>query len=142
MFLGVLSGLISGTICFILVYIVGVVAIAVKAEDLLATALAALTVLPLMLIFVLLIPTAIICILIGFTSATLLSLTSRSVSIIAAAVVGLVLSEILLGLILPIFATESNAELLSIARNPFVIAVYGLLLGSLTGCLFRWISRG
>ncbi len=123
LFLGLLSGLISGTICFILVYIVGVVAIALNLRDFLATVLASFTVLPLMLIFVLLIPTGIICVLIGFISGTILSLTSRGVSITASAIAGLVFGEIILGLALPFFATPSNAELLSIAGNRYLVGI-------------------
>src|SRR5258705_13843578 len=84
-FLGLLSGLISGTVCLTLAYLVGVAAIAISLRDFFATLLAAFTVLPLMIILVLLIPTAFICIILGLASGTALSLMSRAASLPATA---------------------------------------------------------
>ena len=139
--LGLLSGLISGMVCLVIAYLLGVIVIAIHLRDIFATLLASLTVLPLMIIFVLILPTALICIVLGLASGSVLNLVSRAVSLPALAIIGFILAELLMAVIVPMIATPSNGDFVAIVGNPYLAGIYGLVLGALTGCIFHWIAR-
>jgi hypothetical protein len=140
--LGIAAGAVSSAFVLILPYVVGVVAIAVTLQDFFATLLAALTVLPLMLLLVLLPLT----LLVGTTAGLLLGLCSRlrgrPFGVAAGAVVALVLTELIFSLALPlVMPPRPSGDFTTVVGSPYLSAAYGLALGSATGLLFRRLSR-
>jgi hypothetical protein len=139
---GVVAGIISSGVVLILAYVAGVVAIAVSLRDFFATLLAAVTVLPLMLLVVFLLPN----LLLGTTVGFLLSLGSRfldrPLGVFAGALVGLALAEFVFSLAIPLIAPpQPSGNFITIASNRYLSGAYGLILGSLTGLAFRRLSR-
>lgn len=130
--LGVLAGLLSAPLGLIAAYAVGVVLIGFKTHEFLATLLAAGTVLPLMLLFVLTLPTTIICILSGLTIASISAFSRQP--ILMGAVVGLILAEIVLTFAAPLVVP---GDFTSIVSRPLLSGSYGLLLGVITGAFFQ-----
>jgi hypothetical protein len=143
MFPGVVAGIVAAAVVFVIAYVVGVVAIAVSMQDFFATLLAAVTVLPLMLIIVFLLPN----LLIGMTVGLLLGVGSRfrnrRLGVVAGALVGLVLAELVFSLALPRVAPpQPSGDFITIVSNPYLSGAYGVVLGSLAGLLFRRFDRG
>ena len=88
-FLGTVAGLIGSVAGLIVVYVVSVLVIFVKSQDVLATLLAAFTFLPLMLILVLFLPNLILRILIGLVLGAMGSWRSRLAGFAVGMVIGL-----------------------------------------------------
>jgi len=130
--LGFLSGLLSAPVGLAIAYLIGIVLTGFKTREFLPTLLAAATVLPLMLLFVLALPTMMISILTGVVIALTSALTGRSILIGAA--VGLILGEITLTTLLPRLVP---GDFTSIISNPLLSALYGLLVGVITGACFQ-----
>src|SRR5258705_8842839 len=139
-FLGLATGLMSAPVCLILAYVVGVVGTAVKTRDLFATLLTAATFLPIMLTLLLAIPTLVIASLIGLTLGLIANFSSRFLVIIGT-LIGLVFSVIVLSLLVPLVVEPQPGDFTSIISNYFLSGAYGMVLGGLTGLLFRWMDR-
>jgi len=137
--LGFIAGLLSAPIGLIIAYLAGVAITAIKTRELLATLLVAGSFLPLMLIFVLLLPTLTISVLTGLTLGTL----SRSVSrfLLVGLVAGLVLGEVVLSILLPLIVVPQPGDFTSIVSNHFLSGLYGLLVGVVTAIFFQWMNR-
>lgn len=137
--LGFAAGLLAGLVSLVFAYVVGVVTIAIDLKEFLPTLLAAVTVLPLMLLFTLLVPTIIIALLVGLAIA----LTgSRDVRVyLVGAIAGLVFGLAILRGLLPLIFGNSPDDFISIIRGPFVSGIYALFLGLLTSLFFRWFSK-
>jgi hypothetical protein len=139
-FLGVTAGFISGLLALLLDYFVGVIVIAVRLREAPATLLAALTVLPLMLIFVLLLPTMIITGVVGFLSGVGSKFSKRAFSVVTGALLGLAAAEVVLSLVVPLIMTPKPGDFVSIISQYYLSGAYGLLIGGLTSRMFRWIG--
>lgn len=145
--MGVVAGVVGSAFALILAYLAGIVATALSMPDhsqeaLMAVLLAAVTVLPLMLIIVVLLPT----VLMGVTAGFLLGLGSRlrgrPFGLVAGALVCLALSELVFSVALPLAAPpKPGGDFVTIVGNPLYSGAYGLTLGALTGLLFRRLSR-
>ena len=132
--IGVLAGLIATPVALLLAYAIGLTAIAVNTGELFATLLSAATVLPLMLLFVALLPTLAIAILTGL----LLGLSSSFIngwSKTIGCLLGLILSEICLSLVLPRIIVPQTNDFMTIVSNHFVSASYGAAIGFIVGWL-------
>jgi len=125
----------------ILVYFCGVVAIAISLKELFPTLLAALTVLPLMIILILLLPATILSVLIGLLAGTLLNLKNSAVSFLVTISISLLLVEIVFAGLLPLIAASDSRDFVSMASNPYIAGLYGLTLGALINRLFRWFNK-
>ena len=119
-------------------YVVGIVTIAADVKELLPTLLAAVTVLPLMLLFVVLVPTLAIGLLTGVTIAVSAGYSSRVYLI--GAVAGLLFGLILLCGVLPLLVTPQPGDFTSIVTRPVWAGIYALFLGLLTSRFFRWFQ--
>ena len=106
---GFIAGLLSAPIGLIIAYLAGVAITAIKTRELLATLLVAGSFLPLMLIFVLLLPTLTISVLTGLTPGTLSSLVSRF--LVVGSLAGLVLGEVVLSILLPLIVVPQPETL-------------------------------
>ena len=126
-FIGIAAGLVSAIITLIVAYVAGVVAIAVTTREFFATVLASLTVWPLMLLFVLLIPTIVVGLLVGVTIAFAAKVSSRFY--IIGAVAGVAFSMALLSGIVPIVFGPAKGDFTAIISRPILSAAYGLVLG-------------
>lgn len=145
--MGIAAGVVGSVFALILAYLAGVAAIALVMPDhsreaLVAVLLAAATVLPLMLLIVVLLPT----VLVGTTAGFLLGLGSRlrgrPFGLVAGALVCLALSELVFGVALPPAAPpKPGGDFVTTVGNPLYSGAYGLTLGALTGLLFRRLSR-
>jgi ABC-type microcin C transport system permease subunit YejE len=138
--IGVLSGILSGTLCLILVYVSAVVIIAIQLRELFATLLAAFTVLPLLILLILSLPTLFMGVLVGLVSATTFRRLQRTLSYIAAAALGVVLAELLLAFALPRIAPPTNGDFISMASKPYLVGIFGLILGILCNAFCRKLS--
>ena len=138
--LGLLAGFLSAPTGLLLAYVVGVIVTAIKTREVLTTLLVAGSFLPLMLIFVLLIPTLLISIIVGLALGVA-SRFDRRLLIPIGIVVGLILGEIILSLILPAIVVPQSDDFTSIVSNYRLSGIYGLLLGTIAAVLFRWMSR-
>ena len=136
--LGFIAGLLSAPIGLIIAYLAGVAITAIKTRELLATLLVAGSFLPLMLIFVLLLPTLTISVLTGLTLGALSSLVSRF--LVVGSVAGLVLGEVVLSVLLPLIVVPQLGDFTSIVSNHYLSGLYGLFLGVITAIFFRWMS--
>ena len=136
---GFIAGLLSAPIGLIIAYLAGVAITAVKTRELLATLLVAGSFLPLMLIFVLLLPTLTISVLTGLTLGTLSSLVSRF--LVVGSVAGLVLGEVVLSVLLPLIVVPQPGDFTSIVSNHVLSGLYGLLVGLITAIFFQWMNR-
>jgi hypothetical protein len=139
--LGLISGVIGGAVCIILVYLCGTVAIAIQVKELFPTLLAALTVLPLMIILILLLPTTILSLLIGLLAGTVLNLRNSAVSFLVTISISLVLVEIVFAGLLPMIAASDSSDFVSMASNPYIAGLYGLTLGALINRFFSWFNK-
>ena len=137
--LGFLAGLLSGPLGLVIAYLIGVLLTAYKTREVLATLLVAGTVLPLMLLLVLAIPTMMISILSGLAIALSSKVISRSV--LLGGTVGVILGEIVLTRLLPLVVVPHPDDFTSIITNPVLSGSYGLLLGVLTGTFFKLFTK-
>lgn len=137
--LGALAGLLSALVCIAVAYIAGVIIIAVDVREFLPTLLAAVTVLPLMLLFVLLVPTVVMGLLTGLTIGITAHYSSRVYFI--GAVAGLYSGLIVLIDVLPLIVTPQPGDFTSIITRPLWASIYALILGLLTARFFRWFER-
>lgn len=134
--LGAAAGLLSALVCLGVAYVVGVVTIAVDVREVLPTLLAAATVLPLMLLFVVLVPTLLIGLLTGVTIGAGANYSSRVYLIGAAA--GLLFGLIVLRGVLPLIIVPEPGDFTSIVTRPIWVGVYSLFLGLLASRFFSW----
>jgi hypothetical protein len=123
----------------ILAYLLGVVVIAVNTREFFATVLAATTVLPLMLLFVLLIPTIVIGLLVGIVIGVAAQIGSRVYVI--GAVAGVLFAVAVLSGVLPLIIVTEPGNFTSIVTRPLLTGVYGLILGLTASRFFRTFSR-
>jgi len=130
---GFLAGLLSAFLTLLVSYVVGVVVIAVTTKELLATLLAAVTVWPLMLLFVLVVPTVVVGVLVSLT----LGLASRY-DYLVGAVAGVVFSLALLSGVLPVIFAPAHGDFTSIISRPLISASYGLVLGLVAARLQKY----
>ena len=135
-FLGAAAGLLSALVCVAGAYVVGVVTIAVDVREFLPTLLASATVLPLMLFFVVLVPTLLIGFLTGVTIGASANYSSRVYFIGAAA--GLLFGLVVLRGVLPLIIVPEPGDFTSIVTRPIWAGVYSLFLGLLTSRFFSW----
>lgn len=117
-------------------YVVGVVKIAVDVREVLPTLLAAVTVLPLMLLFVLLVPSLVIGLLTGVTIGVTANYSSRVYLI--GAVAGVLFGLVLLSGVLPLIVVPQPGDFTSIVTRPVWAGIYALFLGLLASRFFRW----
>ena len=122
--------------CLGVAYVVGVVSIAVDVREFLPTLLAAVTVLPLMLLFVVLVPTLVIGLLTGLTIGVSANYSSRVYLIGAAA--GLLFGLVLLRGVLPLIIVPEPGDFTSIVTRPIWAGGYSLFLGLLASRFFSW----
>ena len=141
-FLGVLAGLIGGVIALVVAFIGGVIGIGLHLRDLPATLLASATVLPLMFLFILLLPTLIMGVVIGFVLGLGSNFTNWAFSVATGGILGLVCAEVLLAGVVPLLFKPEPGDFVSIASNPFYVALFGFILGAATSRVFRWIGSG
>ncbi|HEX5834710.1 MAG TPA: hypothetical protein VFY34_12695 [Pyrinomonadaceae bacterium] len=134
--LGAAAGLLSALVCVGIAYVVGVVTIAVDVREFLPTLLAAVTVLPLMLLFVVLLPTLVIGLLTGATIGVTAGYSPRVYLI--GAVAGLLFGVVLLSGVLPLILAPQPGDFTSIVARPLWAGIYALFLGLLTSRFFRW----
>jgi len=137
--LGGLAGFLAAPVALLIAYAVGIIAIAVNTRELFATLLSAATVLPLMLLFVLLLPTLVISVVTGL----LLGLLSTHLGgwfKTVGCVLGLLVSEACLSVILPRIIVPQSNDFMTIVSNHFVSASYGVVIGFLVGWLQRRFS--
>jgi hypothetical protein len=139
-FLGVAAGLLSALACLILAYIAGIASTAISTKDFFTTLLVGVTYLPLMLFFVLFLPSLGIALVIGLTLGLISNSTNRAIGLVAGAIDGVVLGEIVLSFVVPLIVVPQPGDFTSIVSNHYLSGVYGLVLGVLTGLFFRWMN--
>ena len=128
-----LAGLLSALLTLFIAYFVGVVIIGVKIREFFPILLTAVTVWPLMLLFVLLVPTVIV--------GLLVSLTIRLApgnDYLLGAVVGVVLGLAVLSGVLPVIFAPANGDFPSIISRPLLSGSYGLILGLVAARLQKY----
>jgi hypothetical protein len=139
---GIFAGLLSGPVGLLIAYLTGVVITAFQTRELLPTLLVAGTVLPLMLLLVLGIPTMLISVLAGLTIGLTSHFTRHCVLI--GGFVGFLVGELVLTLLLPRVVVPRPGDFTSIIINPLLSGSYGVLLGVMTGAFFllfiKWNS--
>jgi hypothetical protein len=139
---GVAAGIVSAAVALALAYVGGVVVIAVQSQDLLTTLLAAVTVLLLAIILIFL-PNMLVGVLAGLLLGLGSRLTGRPLGLIAGALIGFALAETVFSFVIPrLVPPQPDGDFVTIISNRYLTGAYGLLLGSLTGLLFRRLSRG
>ena len=119
MFLGTVAGLIGSVAGLIVVYVVSVLVIFVKSQDVLATLLAAFTFLPLMLILVLFLPNLILGILIGLVLGAMGFWRSRLAGFAVGMVIGFICAELMLSFILPDHPAPAGRFCVNFDRSVF-----------------------
>ena len=124
--------------CVGVAYVVGVVIIAVDVREFLPTLLAAGTVLPLMLLFVVLVPTLVIGLLTGVTIGVTADYSSRVY--FTGAVAGLLFGVVLLTGVLPLIMAPQPGDFTAIVTRPLWASIYALFLGLLASRFFRWFQ--
>ena len=139
-FLGMAAGLLSTLICLILAYIAGVVSTAISTKDFFTTLLVGVTYLPLMLFFVLFLPSLGIALVVGVTLGLISNSTKSIVGVVAAAIDGVVFGEIVLSFIVPLIVVPQPGDFTSIVSNHYLSGAYGLILGVITSLFFRWMD--
>jgi hypothetical protein len=137
---GVMAGLFGGVAVLVIVYIGSVVAIFFPDQEILGTLLAAVTYLPIMLI-ILLFPTLALGILLGVLLSIINHQRGRLFSFSVAALVGLLVAEVVFSFILPLIISPEPGDFVSIASNRILTGTYGMTLGILTNGFLRWFSR-
>ena len=141
-FLGIASALIGGVLCLILAYGAGVVVIAISLRELPATVLAAVTVLPLMLIFIGIPVTSILGLMTGLLLGLGAALRGRPFGFLVGALLGIVCAEVVLSLLLPLVAPPQRDDFIHIVSSPYLSASYGVVLGVITSRLLAWMDGG
>jgi len=136
---GFLAGLLSAPLGLVTAYLVGVLMTAYKTREFFPTLLAAGTVLPLMVLFVLALPTLLICILSGLTIA--LSSTFIDRPVLIGGTIGVMFGEIVLTALLPLVIVPHANDFTSIISNPVLSGSYGLMLGLLTGTFLKLFTK-
>jgi hypothetical protein len=136
-FQGLMAGLSAAVATALLGYLIGVIVILVQTREFFATLLAAVTVLPLMMLFVVFPISLAIGIITGLGLVFVSDLRNRSFFIALGAILSFVLAEVLLGIVAPLIFRSEPGDFVSIVRNPFLSGSYGLILGALTAKLFR-----
>ncbi|HEY2962045.1 MAG TPA: hypothetical protein VGJ37_06485 [Pyrinomonadaceae bacterium] len=128
---GILAGLLSAFVTLILAYFIGVIVIAITTREFFATLLAAAAVWPLIMLFVLLIPTLAIGSLVGFVIGAVSGIAKKvSLQIyIGGAFSGLVFGVAVLSGLLPVVVVPQTGDFTSIISHPVLAGVYGLILG-------------
>lgn len=137
----VAAGLLATLISLLLAYVGGVIVTLVAVGELAATALAALTVLPIMLLFVLLPLSLAIAFGTGVILAMVSQLRQRPGGPLIGALVALVLAELFLSLLAPRVFGTGHRDFTDIIGNPLLSAIYGVVVGGLTGFAFRRLAR-
>jgi hypothetical protein len=141
MLIGAFAGLLAAPLALLLAYAVGLVAIAFKIRELFATLLSAATVLPLMLLFVLLLPTLVIAILTGLLLGLLVKFINGWLKTVGS-LLGLLLSEICISVVLPKIIVPQADDFMTVVSNYFVSASYGVVIGIIVGWLTSKLVRG
>lgn len=136
----VAAGLLATLVSLLLAYVVGVIVTLVAIGELAATALAALTVLPIMLLFFLLPLSLAIAFGTGVILAMVSHLRQRPVGPLIGALVALVLAELFLSLLGPRVFGTGHRDFTDIIGHPLLSAIYGIVLGGLTGFAFRRLA--
>jgi hypothetical protein len=140
---GMTAGIISAVITLLLAYVVAAAAIAFNTKDLFATLLAAVTVLPLMLLIVFALPDIIIGLVTGALLALVSRISGRRLGLFTGALIGLILAELVFSLAVPFIAPpKPSGDFVSIISNIYISGAYGAVIGALTGILFRRFTRG
>jgi len=136
---GLVAGLLAALVSIAFAYVAGVVTIAIDLKEFLPTLLAATTVLPLMLLFTLLLPSIII----GWLVALAISVVANSTSrvYLVGAIAGLVFGLAILRGLLPLVFGNSTGDFVAIIGRPFVSGIYALFLGVMTSLFFNWINK-
>jgi len=137
---GVFAGILSGPVTMLLSYVIGVAVVAYNTRDFWVTALTSASFLPLMLLLVLLIPTVLMGVLIGLVIGLVANI-SRRLIIPAGVVGGVLLSEVILSVILPLIMTPESNDFTSIISSYSVSGIYGVVLGGVAGLIMYWISK-
>jgi hypothetical protein len=141
LFLGLLAGLFGGLVALLLTYFAGVVITAVRTREALATILVAGSFLPLMILFVLLVPTLGLAVLIGL-SVGVGSNFSRRMILLIGLLCGIVFGEIVLSGVLPFVIVPQPEDFTSIVSSPMVSGLYGMVMGVTAALLIRRMNRG
>ena len=132
--IGAFAGLLTTPLALALAYLAGLIAIAVKTRELVATLLSGVTVLPLMLLFVLLLPTVVISVVTGLLLGLFSSLIHGWFKA-AGVVLGVLVSEICITGILPRVIIPQDNDFMSIVSNYLVSASYGVVIGIIVSWL-------
>jgi len=138
--IAVAAGLLATLVSLLLAYVVGVIVTLVAVGELAPTALAALTVLPIMLLFFLLPLSLAIAFGTGVVLAMVTHLRQRPAGAVIGALVALVMAELFLSLLAPRVFGTSDRDFTDIIGNPLLSASYGIVLGGLTGFAFRRLA--
>ena len=139
---GWVAGIISAAATLLIAYVAGVVAVAASLRDFFATLLTALTFLPLMLLVVFLLPDLLAGTAVGLLLGLSSRLAGRTLGAFAGAIFGLVVAEAVFSLLLPlVFKPEPSRDFVNIISSPYVSGLYGVVLGSLAGVIFRRLNR-
>ena len=138
---GVMAGLFGSVAGLVVVYVVSVVAIFLKDQEILGTLVAALTYLPLMLIIVFFLPNLALGILMGLLLSIINRQRGRLFSFTVGAVVGFLFVEVAFSFILPLLIPPQPGDFVSIVSNRILTGTYGMTLGILTNGFLRWFSR-
>lgn len=125
--IGIAAGLVSAIVTLIVAYVVGVVAIFVNTREFFATVLASVTVWPLMLLFVLSLPTIVVGLLAGVTIAFASDVTTRLY--LVGAFAGVAFGMALLSGVVPLVFGPANGDFTAIISRPVLSSAYGLVLG-------------
>jgi len=137
--LGAAAGLLSALVSLGVAYLVGVVATALFVKDFWPTVLAATTVLPLLLLFVVLVPSLVI----GLVTGVTIGVTARFGAYVyfVGAVAGLLLGLFVLSGVLPLIIEPHVDDFTGMATQPLRTGLYGLFLGVLAARFFRWFHK-
>lgn len=138
--LGAAAGLLGAFVSLGAAYVVGVVAVAVIVKDFWPTILTATSILPILLLFVVLVPSLVIGLLTGMT----VGITARYGAYVyfIGAVTGLLLGLFSLSGVLPLIFEPQWDDFTSLASRPLWVSIYALFLGLMTSRFFRWFCPG
>lgn len=134
--LGAAAGLLSGLLSLGAAYVVGVVAVALVVKDFWPTVLTATTILPLLLLLVVLVPSLVI----GLLTGVMIGLTARYGGYVyfIGPVTGLLLGLFVLSGVLPLVMKPERNDFTDLASRPLWVSIFGLFLGLLAARFFRW----
>ena len=133
---GVLAGLLSALVSLLLAYVVGVIVIAADLKEFFPTLLAAITVLPLMLLFVMLLPSLAIGLLVGVALGIGANFSSRLY--VVGVVAGVLFSLAMFSVALPLSIAHTRDDFLGIVSSPLLAGGYGLVLGLVAARLQKY----